>query len=110
MLTNQGGGWKFELRHDSVTFLPAGSDVCSSRFGSGTHACHAEASTGAGNPAAKAARGLYRVAKGYVTSDAGAAFRPHVAEMKKELAPPRRRKKKPATAPAPAPPPVVTKQ
>ncbi|HKS22180.1 MAG TPA: hypothetical protein VJZ76_05250 [Thermoanaerobaculia bacterium] len=54
--------------------------------------------------AAKAARGLYRVAKGYATVDAGESVRPHVAEMKKELVP--RRRKKPAKAPAPA----VTKQ
>jgi hypothetical protein len=59
--------------------------------------------------AAKAARGLYRVAKGYITVDAGESVRPHVAEMKKELVPARRRKK-PATAPAPSPGPVVTKQ
>jgi len=58
--------------------------------------------------AAKAARGLYRIAKGYITVDAGEPVRPHVAEMKKELAP--RRRKKPAAAPAPAPPTVSTKQ
>ena len=63
--------------------------------------------------AAKAARGLYRVAKGFVTVDAGEPARPHVREMKQALAGGRRRKK-PAAAPkpkpAPAPPPVVTKQ
>jgi hypothetical protein len=58
--------------------------------------------------AAKAARGLYRIAKGYITVDVGEPVRPHVAEMKKELAP--RRRKKPATAPAPSSPPVATKQ
>jgi hypothetical protein len=35
--------------------------------------------------AAKSARGLYRVAKGFVTIDAGDAVRPHVAEMKRSL-------------------------
>jgi len=57
--------------------------------------------------AAKAARGLYRVAKSYATVDVGEPIRPHVAEMKKELVPPRRRKK---TAAGPAPSPVATKQ
>jgi hypothetical protein len=56
--------------------------------------------------AAKAARALYRVAKGFVTTDAGDAVRPHVSEMKQSLA--SRRRKKPAAAPAPPPP--VTKQ
>ncbi|HEY6140446.1 MAG TPA: hypothetical protein VI670_22045 [Thermoanaerobaculia bacterium] len=58
--------------------------------------------------AAKAARGLYRVAKGYATVDVGEPIRPHVREMKKELVP--RRRKKPATAPAPSPSPGSTKQ
>ena len=57
--------------------------------------------------AAKAARGLYRVAKGFVTVDAGDAVRPHVSEMKQSLV--SRRRKKPAAAPAP-PPLAVTKQ
>ena len=35
--------------------------------------------------AAKGARGVYRVAKGFVTVDAGDAVRPHVAEMKRSL-------------------------
>lgn len=35
--------------------------------------------------AAKAARGLYRVAKGVVTVDSGDAVRPHVNEMKRSL-------------------------
>ena len=42
--------------------------------------------------ASKAARGVYRVAKGYVTVDAGDAVRPHVAEMKRSLKGRRRRK------------------
>jgi hypothetical protein len=45
-----------------------------------------------------AARVLYRMAKGYVTSDAGDAVRPHVAEMKRSLVRPSRRKA--VTAPA----------
>ena len=35
--------------------------------------------------AARSARGLYRVAKSFVTVDAGDAVRPHVAEMKRSL-------------------------
>ncbi|HYC91364.1 MAG TPA: hypothetical protein VEO54_19240 [Thermoanaerobaculia bacterium] len=42
--------------------------------------------------AAKAARGVYRVAKGFVTVDAGDAVRPHVTELKRSLRPRRRRK------------------
>ena len=42
--------------------------------------------------AAKAARGVYRVAKGFVTVDAGDPVRPHVAEMKRSLQGRRRRK------------------
>ncbi|HEX7150503.1 MAG TPA: hypothetical protein VF618_03370 [Thermoanaerobaculia bacterium] len=42
--------------------------------------------------ASKSARGLYRMAKGYVTMDAGDAVRPHVTEIKRSLAPRRRRK------------------
>src|ERR1051325_124034 len=49
--------------------------------------------------AAKAARGVSRVAKGYITVDAGDRVRPHVAEMKQALGGTRRRRKKPATAP-----------
>jgi hypothetical protein len=60
--------------------------------------------------AAKAARGLYRVAKGFVTVDAGEGIRPHVSEMKQALGGSRRRRKKPATAPAPSPPQGPTKQ
>ena len=61
--------------------------------------------------AAKAARGLYRIAKGYVTVDAGDVIRPHVLEMKHALkASSSRRRKKPATAPAPSSPPGPTKQ
>ncbi len=48
--------------------------------------------------ASKAARGLYRVAKGYVTVDAGDSVRPHVAEIKRSLVV--RRRKTPAV-PAP---------
>jgi len=59
--------------------------------------------------AARAARGLYRVAKGYATVDFGEPLRPHVAEMKQALGTSRRRRKKPATAPAPATPPAPTK-
>ncbi|HEX9986063.1 MAG TPA: hypothetical protein VGF69_22570 [Thermoanaerobaculia bacterium] len=46
--------------------------------------------------ASKTARGLYRVAKGYVTLDAGDAVRPHVTEIRRSLAP--RRRRKPAAA------------
>jgi hypothetical protein len=42
--------------------------------------------------AAKAARGLYRVAKGFVTVDAGDAVRTHVSDIKRSLVPRRRRK------------------
>ena len=48
--------------------------------------------------AARAARGLYRVAKGFVTVDAGDAVRPHVKEMKRSLRGRRRRNN--AAAPA----------
>lgn len=50
--------------------------------------------------AAKAARGLYRVAKGFVTVNAGDAFRPHVTEIKRALRG-RRRRKSDATTPDP---------
>ncbi|HYC92643.1 MAG TPA: hypothetical protein VEO54_25775 [Thermoanaerobaculia bacterium] len=42
--------------------------------------------------AARAARGVYRVAKGFITVDAGDAVRPHVAELKRSLKVRRRRK------------------
>ncbi|HUP61285.1 MAG TPA: hypothetical protein VNA69_12780 [Thermoanaerobaculia bacterium] len=42
--------------------------------------------------AVKSARGVYRVAKGFVTVDAGDAMRPHVSEMKRSLGGRRRRK------------------
>ena len=42
--------------------------------------------------AARAARGVYRVGKGFITVDAGDAVRPHVAEMKRSLRGRRRRK------------------
>lgn len=48
--------------------------------------------------AAVATRVLYRMAKGYVTSDAGDAVRPHVAEMKRSLV--RQPRRKAVTAPA----------
>lgn len=48
--------------------------------------------------AARAARGLYRVAKGYVTVDAGDAIRPHVAEMQRTL---RSRRRRNGAAPPP---------
>jgi hypothetical protein len=41
--------------------------------------------------AARAARGVYRVAKGFVTIDAGDAVRTHVADMKRALKTRRRR-------------------
>lgn len=46
--------------------------------------------------AARATRGLYRVAKGFITVDAGDTVRPHVAEMKR-LIRGRRRRKAPAS-------------
>jgi hypothetical protein len=49
--------------------------------------------------AAKSARGLYRVARGFITVPAGDAVRPHVAEMKRSLRTRRRRKTAPATEP-----------
>ena len=49
--------------------------------------------------AAKAARGLYRLGKGYMTLDAGDSVRTHVAEMKRSLVR-RRRKPAPETLPA----------
>ncbi|HEY4639872.1 MAG TPA: hypothetical protein VII75_00885 [Thermoanaerobaculia bacterium] len=49
--------------------------------------------------ATKAARGLYRVAKGFITVDAGDSVRPHVTEMKQALR--GRRRKKPAAVAAP---------
>jgi hypothetical protein len=52
--------------------------------------------------AAKAARGVYRVAKGFITIDAGDSVRPHVAEMKRSLA--GRRRRAPVPAPVPVPP------
>jgi hypothetical protein len=41
--------------------------------------------------AAKAARAVYRVAKGFITVDAGDSVRPHVKEMKRSLKSRRRR-------------------
>ncbi len=49
-----------------------------------------------------AARGRYRVAKGFVTVDAGDGVRPHLYELKRSLVP----RRKPA--PPPAEPPVDT--
>jgi hypothetical protein len=60
--------------------------------------------------AVKVARGIYRVAKGYVTTDLGNAVTPHVDEMKRALQrPPKRTKKKaaPTEPPPAAPPPAV---
>ena len=56
--------------------------------------------------AAKAARGLYRVARGYVTMDAGDSVRTHVAEVRRSLY---RRRRKPAPEPAPEPAPAAPK-
>jgi hypothetical protein len=44
---------------------------------------------------AKMVRALFRMAKGYVTLDAGDAAKPHVAELKRTLVPPRRKKPAP---------------
>ena len=52
--------------------------------------------------AVKVARGLYKVAKGYVAMDAGNPMTPHVLEMKRTLQKPRRTKKA-ATPPTPVP-------
>jgi hypothetical protein len=49
--------------------------------------------------AVRTARGLYRVAKGYVTLDAGDIVRTHLGEMKRTLVRPPRRKQKAAGAP-----------
>jgi len=53
--------------------------------------------------AAKAARGVYRVAKGFVTVDAGDPVRPHVAEMKRSLRGRRHRKNDATPEPPTAP-------
>jgi hypothetical protein len=58
--------------------------------------------------AAKSARGLYRVAKGFITVDAGDSIRPHVAEMRRSLR--TRRRHKPAAAPPGPPSDDTTKQ
>jgi hypothetical protein len=57
--------------------------------------------------AVKVARGIYRVAKGYVTTDLGNAVTPHVDEMKRALQRPRKKKVAPPEPPPAAPPPVV---
>jgi hypothetical protein len=49
--------------------------------------------------AAKSARGLYRVAKGYITVDAGDSVRTHVTDIRRSLAP--RRRPKTVVAPVP---------
>jgi hypothetical protein len=49
--------------------------------------------------AVRATRGLYRVAKGFVTLDAGDNVRTHVDEMKRTLVPPRRKKAEKAPDP-----------
>jgi hypothetical protein len=50
--------------------------------------------------AVRAARALYKVAQGFVTSDAGDPLRPHLAEMKRTLSRRRRPAKKPTAPPA----------
>lgn len=50
--------------------------------------------------AVRTTRGLYRVAKGFVTLDAGDSVRTHLAEMKRTLVPPARRRKSDASAAA----------
>ncbi len=57
--------------------------------------------------AAKIARGIYRVAKGFVTTDLGTELTTHVLEMKRTLTP---RRKKAATKVAPATPVVTPEQ
>jgi hypothetical protein len=54
--------------------------------------------------AVKMARGLYRVAKGYVTTDLGNAVRPHVEEMGRAL----KRVKRTRKSATPKQPPVTT--
>jgi len=54
--------------------------------------------------AAKSARGLYRIAKGYVTLDIGDSVRPHVDEMKRAISRPRRKKNSAPTEPKAEPP------
>jgi hypothetical protein len=49
--------------------------------------------------ATRAARGVYRVAKGFITLDAGDAVRPHVTEMKRSIQGRRRRKSVPLAEP-----------
>jgi hypothetical protein len=50
--------------------------------------------------AVRAARGLYRIAKAYVTTDTGDPMRTHLGEMKRALVrPPRRKRNTPAEAP-----------
>lgn len=51
--------------------------------------------------AVKSARGLYRMAKGYVTLDVGEPVRPHVADMKRTLTRARRKRVSPETEPTP---------
>lgn len=51
--------------------------------------------------AVKVARNLYKVAKGFVATDAGTPMKPHVQELKQTLR--RKQKTKPATTPVPAP-------
>jgi hypothetical protein len=49
--------------------------------------------------AVRSARGLYRMAKGYVTLDVGEPVRPHVADMKRTFTRPRRKKLSAQTEP-----------
>ena len=58
--------------------------------------------------AVKVARGIYRVAKSYVTTDLGHVVTPHVEEMKRALQRTRANKKKAVPAEPPATTPAVT--
>jgi hypothetical protein len=58
--------------------------------------------------AVRLARGIYRVAKSYVTTDLGNVVKPHVDEMKRTLQRPYASKKKTAPAKPPATTPAAT--
>jgi hypothetical protein len=58
--------------------------------------------------AVRLARGIYRVAKSYVTTDLGYVVKPHVEEMKRTLQRPYASKKKTVPAKPPATTPAVT--
>src|ERR1700682_3902806 len=53
--------------------------------------------------AVKVARSFYKVAKVYVSTDAGAPMKPHVQELKQTLQRKRKKAAKPAKAPTPTP-------